>query len=154
MFLKALRQPMIYSGAPGTAAKKKYEKTLLADPLRDEYRERLLRHMEEKKPFLNPLLSLADLATQVRIPAHHLSQLLNACFCQNFFDFVNSYRVRESQRLLVSESRKAKTILDILYETGFNSKSVFNTAFRKYAGMTPSEFKRAAEEGPRSRPAI
>jgi len=152
MFLKALRQPTIFSGVPGKAAKTKYEKTLLAGPLREEYRDRLVRHMDEKKPYLNPLINLPDLAGQVRIPAHHLSQLLNACFRQNFFDFINAYRVRESQRLLVSEEAGTRTVLDILYETGFNSKSVFNTAFRKHVGMTPSEFKKAVESGARPRP--
>jgi AraC-like DNA-binding protein len=141
IFMKGLRQPVIFLGLDSPKAQKKYEKTLLAEPLRTEYRDRLIRFMEEGKPFLNPLLSLPDLASAVKIPAHHLSQVLNGSFRQNFFDFVNGYRVKESQRLLAAREGQDKTILEILYETGFNSKSVFNTAFKKHTGMTPSEWK-------------
>jgi len=151
--LKGLRQPVIFLGPLEASAKTKYEKTLLPESVRTEYRDRLAKFMDEKKPFLNPLLGLTDLSSQVKIPAHHLSQVVNACFRQNFFDFINAYRVRECQRLMASADGRQRTVLDILYETGFNSKSVFNTAFKKHAGMTPSEFRRAAANGARPGPA-
>jgi AraC-like DNA-binding protein len=141
IFMKGLRQPVIFLGLDSPKAQKKYEKTLLPEPVKTEYKARLVRFMEEQKPFLNPLLSLPDLASAVKIPAHHLSQVLNGCFQQNFFDFINGYRVKESQRLLAAREARDKTILEILYETGFNSKSVFNTAFKRHTGMTPSEWK-------------
>lgn len=141
IFMKGLRQPVIFLGLDSPKAQKKYEKTLLPEPVKTEYKARLLRFMEEQKPFLNPLLSLPDLASAIKIPAHHLSQVLNGCFQQNFFDFINGYRIKESQRLLAAGEARDKTILEILYETGFNSKSVFNTAFKRHTGMTPSEWK-------------
>ena len=141
MVLKGLKQPVIFLGLDSPKAKRKYEKTLLREEDRESYRERLVRFMEDKKPFLNPMLSLPQLSSQVKIPVHQLSQVLNSSFQQNFFDFVNSYRIRESQRLLADSGSRNKTILDILYETGFNSKSVFNTAFKKQVGITPSQFK-------------
>ena len=150
MVLRALRHPVIFLGTDSPSAQRKYEKTLLAEPVREEYRERLIRYMEERRPFLNPLLSLPDLASQMKIPVHHLSQVLNSCFGQNFFDFVNGYRIRESQRLLSADRGVDVTILDILYETGFNSKSVFNTAFKKITGLTPSQYKRCRSIDPSS----
>lgn len=145
--LKGLKQPVIFLGPDSPRARRRYEKTLLPEDQAGAYRRKLAAHMEGEKPFLNPLLSLPELASQVKIPAHHLSQVLNASFGQNFFDFINSYRVRESQRLLASSREGERTILDILYATGFNSKSVFNTAFKKHAGLTPSEFRRRLAEG-------
>jgi len=149
MVLKGLRHPVIFLGANGDQVRPKYERTLLPEKVRDDYRERLIRFMEENKPFLNPLLNLQDLASQIKVPGHHLSQVLNSCFDQNFFDFVNTYRIKESQRLLAGEKGRERTVLDILYDTGFNSKSVFNTAFKKHTGMTPTQFKKRLVEGSR-----
>ena len=98
--------------------------------------------MKNDKPFLDPALCLSDLASKLSIPPHHLSQVLNTCFNQNFFDFINSYRIKESKELLSIQAPIKKTILEIIYETGFNSKSVFNNAFKKYTGMTPSQFRK------------
>lgn len=142
MVLKGLKQPVIFLGMDSPKVKKKYEKTLLPETVRKEYRDRLEHFMDENKPFLNPLLSLPELSSQVKIPLHHLSQVLNSSFKQSFFDFINSYRIRESQRLLAASDSREMTILDVLYETGFNSKSVFNTAFKKQIGITPSQYKR------------
>jgi AraC-like DNA-binding protein len=61
---------------------------------------------------------------------------------QNFFDFINRYRIEEAQRLLTDPPDKKITVLEVLYECGFNSKSSFNTLFKKHTGLTPSEFKK------------
>lgn len=144
MVFRGLRQPAIFLGEEPPRAKRRYENALLPAETRDAYKERVIRYMEESKPYLNPLLSLPQLASQLKIPVHHLSQLLNVAFGRSFFDFVNGYRVRESQRLLSAPGPDSRTVLDVLYETGFNSKSVFNTAFKKHTGMTPSEYRRRA----------
>ena len=60
---------------------------------------------------------------------------------QNFYDYVNGCRIEEAKRLLQDAIHRKKTVLNILYEAGFNSKSAFNLAFKKYTGMTPTEFK-------------
>jgi AraC-like DNA-binding protein len=80
------------------------------------------------------------------IPVHHLSQVLNDRLQQNFFDFVNSYRVEEVRRRISEPSGRTLTLMAIALDAGFNSKSVFNTAFRKYTCMTPSEFRKKAIE--------
>lgn len=145
MFLKGLKQPVIFIGVDENQLRIKYEKTLLSEKVKNQYQEKLLEYMETQKPHLDCLLSLNDLAEKVDIPAHHLSQVINSCFNQNFYDFINSYRIKESQRLLLDRPEEQKTILEILYETGFNSKSAFNLAFKKFTGMTPSQFRRAQD---------
>lgn len=145
MFLKGLKQPVIFTGNEENQIKRKYEKTLLSDEQKEKYKNKLIHFMEIQKPFLDPSLSLNDLAGMVSIPAYQLSQVINSCLHQNFYDFTNSYRVKESQRLLSEQAPDQKTVLEILYETGFNSKSVYNSAFKKYTGMTPSQFRKNQE---------
>ncbi|MBN1270956.1 MAG: AraC family transcriptional regulator [Candidatus Aminicenantes bacterium] len=142
MFLKGIRQPVIFSGQEEEQARKKYKKTLLSEEQKEKYKNKLIDFMKSQKPYLNPSLSLSELAGMISLPAYQLSQVINSCFHKNFYDFINSYRVRESQRLLSEPPQDQKTVLEILYETGFNSKSVFNSAFRKFTGMTPSQFRK------------
>jgi AraC-like DNA-binding protein len=73
-----------------------------------------------------------------------LSVLINQHLNQHFFDFVNEYRIEEEKLLLKNPEKKEFTVLDILYEVGFNSKSSFNTAFKKHTGLTPTQFKKTA----------
>lgn len=142
MFLWGLRQPVILTGLEENQNRRKYEKTSLSEEARDILKERLLHQMENHKPYLDSTLSLNDLAKNLSSPSHHLSQVINTCFNQNFFDFINSYRIRECKQLLSDKTQENKTVLEILYETGFNSKSVFNSAFKKYTGMTPTQFRK------------
>lgn len=114
----------------------------LSLPLRKKYEQRLIHYMTEKKPFLNAEITLFDLSQKVGIPPRSLSEVLNASFQQNFYDFINSYRVKESELLFKSKKEENKTILEVLYEVGFNSKSSFNSAFKKLTGMTPTEYRR------------
>jgi len=141
MFLKGLRQPVILTGYEDNQYKQKYEKTSLSKAMKETYKNKLLQYMENQKLYLDSSLCINDLAEKVSIPPHHLSQVINTCFDQNFFDFINSFRINESKRLLSEQDSVKKTVLEILYETGFNSKSVFNTAFKKHTGMTPTQFK-------------
>lgn len=122
--------------------KPKYEKNPITEAEKEEYITKIKEYMIAKKPYLNPTLSLPDLAKELKMPSFVLSQVLNIMAKQNFYEFVNNYRIEESKRLLTSSAKNGKTILEILYQSGFNSKSVFNSAFRKYTSMTPSEFKK------------
>ena len=76
-----------------------------------------------------------------------LSQVINESLHQSFFDFVNRYRIEEAKQQLTHPEDEAITILEILYNSGFNSKSSFNTLFKKYTGLTPTEFRKNHEEG-------
>jgi AraC-like DNA-binding protein len=137
-----LRQPEIFV-PPITEEEKgeKYQKSALTSEKRAEYLARLADIMQKQKPHRDPELTLPGLAGILAVPAHQLSQLLNETVGQSFFDFVNRERVEEAKRLLNAPSHKSYTILAIATEAGFNSKTAFNAAFKRYAGMTPSAFR-------------
>lgn len=120
----------------------KYEKSTLTPEKADEYLENLKCIMEKEKPFLDPELTLQSLSEMLSVQPHHLSQVMNEKLNMSFFDFVNSYRVNEAKHLLISPDKSHLTVLAIAGEAGFNSKSAFNTAFKKFTGLTPTEFKR------------
>lgn len=87
-------------------------------------------------------MTLAQLAEQVNIPAHYVSQVINEKLATSFLDFVNGYRVKAAQAKLIDPKLSHYTILSIAYEAGFNSKSTFYTAFKKVTGMTPSQYRK------------
>jgi AraC-like DNA-binding protein len=78
------------------------------------------------------------------ISTRSLSALINGHFGQNFYDFVNSYRIRDAQRQLNDPRQESKTIQRIFEDAGFSSKSTFNTFFKRVTGITPSEYRKAA----------
>ena len=77
-------------------------------------------------------------------PTGALADAINKAFGTNFFEFINSYRIEESKRYLADEKYKDMTIMDILLESGFNSKSAFQRFFKRLTGISPTEFRREA----------
>jgi AraC-like DNA-binding protein len=136
-----LRQPEIFSGTLALKNAPKYEKSALTPARAEVFLANLLRVMETEKLFTNSDLKLQDLAQKLEIPAHHLSQIINEKLGQNFFDFLNQYRVQEAKKYLTDPEKQPYTILSIALEVGFNNKASFNTAFKKHTGMTPSHFR-------------
>jgi AraC-like DNA-binding protein len=102
----------------------------------------LLAHMEEKKPFLDPELTLTELARQSGLTRGQLSSLINQGTDANFYDFVNKYRVEEVKRLMVDPSFNNYNMLGLALEAGFKSKSTFNLIFKRFTGLTPSEYRK------------
>jgi|GEM_PF-7134146 len=102
--------------------------------------KRLVDYVETERPFLNSELTLASLSNQVAMTPRELSELLNTSLGLHFFDFINGHRIEYAQDLLLQHP--SQSILDILLESGFNSKSSFNTAFKKKVGITPSAFRK------------
>jgi AraC-like DNA-binding protein len=98
--------------------------------------------LEENKRFLDPNLTLITLASELHIHPNHLSRIINEHFKMGYNDFVNRYRIEEIKRRFADPEWKDKTILEIMYETGFYSKSVFNTAFKKFTRMTPTQYRK------------
>ncbi|MCK7597635.1 helix-turn-helix domain-containing protein [Microbulbifer sp. CAU 1566] len=105
--------------------------------------EEIDRKMHEGKLYLQPDVTIDLLAESLQVPTRDLSMIINRHFEVNFYEFINRYRIQEAMRLLRSADGEGKTITDIYLEVGFNSKSVFNTFFKKAAGMTPSQYRRA-----------
>lgn len=110
-----------------------------------EYNEELLKlknYMVEKKPFLNSSLTIQEVSGEIEIPVRELSLLINHQLGQHFYDFVNTYRIEHAMDILKDETKSKVTVLEILYEVGFNSKSSFNTAFKKHTGTTPTLYRK------------
>ncbi len=101
----------------------------------------LKQYMSEKEPFLDPSLTIQELANQINIPVRDLSILINHHIDQHFFDFVNEYRIQKAMSILKNPLKSDLTVLEILYEVGFNSKSSFNTYFKKYTNLTPTAYR-------------
>ena len=97
-------------------------------------------YMLKEKPFLNMDYSIKTLSNEIGIPSRELSKLMNQYLNQNFHDFINNYRVEEFKRLVQDPESRKYSILSLAMEAGFRSKSTFNTAFKKFAGETPSEY--------------
>lgn len=104
----------------------------------------LKKHMTDHEPYLDPSLTIQKIAKQINIPVRDLSVLINHHMGQHFFDFVNEYRIKKAMEILKNNSKNHLTILEILYEVGFNSKSSFNTSFKKYTKLTPTDYRKNA----------
>lgn len=121
-------------------------KTSPLDPDRLETGKCALLHwMETERPYLNPGLKITDLAQQMHMPSHHLSQILNESIRLNFNDFVNAYRVGEAQRRLKNERYRHLSIEALGMDCGFSSKTTFNRAFKKITGETPGAYSKKGD---------
>ncbi|MGB5008362.1 MAG: AraC family transcriptional regulator [Ferruginibacter sp.] len=106
----------------------------------EDWKEKLVLYMEKQKPYLEPELNLTDLAKQLNTNTSVLSKVINDGTGRNFNDFINHYRVQEVIRKLESGEQQQQTLLGIAYDCGFNSKTTFNRAFKKWSGLTPKEY--------------
>lgn len=100
----------------------------------------LLQHIEAQKPYLNPELSLPELARQMGYNTHQLSGVINNEMGKNFNEFINMYRIQAVKERLVDPAFAHLSILGIAFESGFNSKATFNRSFKQFTQQTPSEF--------------
>lgn len=136
--LNALYSPNLFAGidkdlAPVKAVDEPKEKP--------EQLKFLLKFMEVEKPYLDDKLTLQKLAEKTNIPEKQLSLLINHYTGKHFFDFINEFRINYAKKLLKEQPRL--TVLEVLYEAGFNSKSSFYTAFKKETSLTPSDYRKS-----------
>ena len=139
LFYKAIISPDILNRS---LIREKYKHSALNVTEANKILGLLEKNMTQRKPFTDASLSLKGLSAIIDIPERYLSQVINEHRQQNFFDFVNSYRVKYAMELLKEKSNNRRTMLDIMFDAGFNSKSTFNNAFKKHSGYTPSDFKK------------
>jgi AraC-like DNA-binding protein len=97
--------------------------------------------MEEDRLYQEAELTLQQLADKLAVPTYQVSLAINEGMKKNFYDLVNGYRVEEAKRLLADERNASYTILSVAFDAGFNSKTTFNTVFKKFTGYTPTEYR-------------
>jgi AraC-like DNA-binding protein len=129
------------SHPPATSASNKYAKSGLTNERMQALADQLAQFMAEDKAFLEGDLTLGDLADRVGVPQHHISQVLNQHLACSFFEYVNRLRVKEAERCLADPAFSDQTVLEVGFAAGFNSKAAFNSAFKRFAGTTPSAYR-------------
>lgn len=145
VILKALRQPEIFTGIRQNETAKYLGSNLTPKQI-EMYKKQLTTLLQAEKPYLNPQVSLAELSEKLSISTKNLSQVINQSFDKSFFDFINTYRIKEVQQILEDTEDEKLTVLEAMYDAGFNSKSSFNTAFKKETGLTPTEFRKLIKQ--------
>lgn len=158
----SLRQKEIFAFAPAQLAElepiiglnssdKNQKQQRLSESMVSSLKVKLEQVMIYDKAFLENELSLPMLAQQVGVSAHELSYLINEAYGENFYAFVNRHRVAEAKRLLSSAQLEQLNMLGIAFKSGFNSKTTFNTAFKKQTGQSPTEFVKQSREQQQAR---
>ncbi|WP_298339016.1 helix-turn-helix domain-containing protein [uncultured Algibacter sp.] len=142
LVFKALLSPKLFRGI---AVNLRLSKEIVKDGNKenDNLIKNIKTFMNEKEPFLDPSLTVKSLSEKINIPHRELSVLINQELGQHFFDFVNGYRVEKAKSIFKNNTETKLTVLEVLYEVGFNSKSSFNTAFKKHTGQTPTAFRKS-----------
>jgi AraC-like DNA-binding protein len=118
------------------------KKKLISNDKKEDLLGKLLHIMQTEKPFFDSNLSLFTLATKLNISAHALSFLINESFAENFNQYINRYRVEEAKKIILDPKQSHLSIIGIGFEVGFNSKSSFNSTFKKVTHLTPLEYKK------------
>ncbi|NQT27376.1 helix-turn-helix transcriptional regulator [candidate division KSB1 bacterium] len=120
----------------------KYGKSGLSAERAKQIEQLLLHIMDSDTLYTDPNLTLPQLADRLEVSPHNLSQVINVQLNQNFFDLINRYRIDKVKQDLIDSDKKQYTILAIAFDAGFNSKTSFNTIFKRHIGLTPSEFRK------------
>jgi AraC-like DNA-binding protein len=125
---------------------KKYSRSGLKSADIKRYEKMILEYMEKEKPYLDRELSVNMMANEINIPRHFISEIINTHMGKNFYYLVNEYRVKEVKERLLDPKYDKLTILSIAYDSGFNSKSAFNTIFKDLTGITPSQYMKEVKK--------
>lgn len=139
-------QQKIFGTEPSPVRTVSEKPPLLDEQTAEKYLEHLTRFVEEEKPYLNPSLTLRTLGSQLDIHPNQLSWLLNEKTGKNFNVYINHFRIEHFKMLALDPGNSHISLLGLAYESGFNSKTVFNTFFKKETGMTPKAFLKAGKE--------
>lgn len=119
---------------------KAYERSALTDNDLAAIAQRLKRAVDDDKAHLDPELTLAKLSAIAREPSQYISQTLSQYLHTTFFDFINNARIESAKHMLVETDQ---SVLNVALATGFNSRSSFYTAFKKFTDLTPSQYRKA-----------
>lgn len=121
--------------------KQSVQKSRIEESKVEEIISKIIAAVRNDKMYQESELSLQSLADKIKYPSYLVSQVINERLKKSFYDLVNGYRVEEAKRLLLDSKNKNYTILSVGFEAGFNSKTTFNTVFKKFTGLTPTEYR-------------
>lgn len=150
----SLWQPALFQKAraaqvaePARRPLPRYQRNRIDDREAAEIARRLTAHMSERKPYRDGALTLQALADAVGVTPHMLSQVLNLHLRRSFYAFVNAYRAEELIAALSDPGKGGRGVLELALDAGFSSKSTLNAFFKRYTGVTPTEFRLARAAG-------
>jgi len=123
----------------------KYRKSSLSEENKDDILKKIKHEMEQGSYFTNSLASLSGLARQINESPHHVSQVINEKMNRNFFEMLAFYRVEHAKKLIRQDKKGKITVEELAELVGYNSKSSFNSAFKKYSSKTPSEYRKSPD---------
>lgn len=123
--------------------KEKYEASRLSSKQSQRYLDIIQKKIILDQSYLNPNLSIQNISNQINLPTKVISQVTNEQLKLNFSAFINTYRIEEAKKRLISEEYQQFTIASIAYDCGFNSISSFNTTFKANTKQTPSQYRKA-----------
>jgi AraC-like DNA-binding protein len=138
----SIRHPKALKVIEVEKVKKTYGTSKIEKSQLEEYRNKIINCMEKERPYLDDSLTLKDFSERVGVPHYYVSMTLNTCLKQNFYTFINMYRIEEVKRLFSDPEYSHHTVLRIAFESGFNSKTAFNTMFKKFNGIPPSQYRK------------
>lgn len=145
MVYKGLKQPGLFLGISEEdeqiASELEQSHLTPVDQTLIDQLEKVHTFMLDKRPYLNPSLTIGELAQLLELAPKKLSQMINQIKNQNFSEFINHYRIEAAKERLKYPIDSKETILEVMYDVGFNSKSVFNTLFKKHTGLTPTQYR-------------
>ena len=120
----------------------KYEKSGLKPETYSEYSNTIIEYMNTEKPYLDNSFSIQKMAEDLQIQKFYITQVLNEHLNKNFYTFVNDFRIEDVKSMIKDDDNNKYTLLSLAFDVGFNSKTSFNTTFKKYTGKTPSQYRK------------
>lgn len=143
LFVSIYIRKLLYKYRQHKKMKNKSGRPMLDEEESQKCIRKLIYLLEEEKLYKDSNLSIKSLASRLVITPRNLSQILNDQLKSNFYEFITRYRIKEAQRMLIDIKSPHKSVLDIAYDLGYNSKSAFNRAFKEITGLTPSQYKKS-----------
>lgn len=131
----------------GLASFRKHERSVLTADEAKSIAQKINQFMQETKSYTNPLYSSQNLSSDLDMDYSSIAATLNGLLGQSFNDYINNYRIEEVKRFFANPKYDDKSILDIAFEAGFNSKAAFYSAFKKFTGETPSQCRKRLRAG-------